>query len=186
MDDRWVALTGTPGVGKTSVARVLRRLGTEVVDGNAFAARHDCFRGRDSARGARIVDPARVGRAVRRQRLPPGAVGVLEGHWVHLVPGVTDAIVLRLHPRPLERRLARRGWRRAKVQENLEAECIDQILLESLGELGRRHVGELDMTRRTPTSAARRIRQILQGRPLKVTNLEIGSVDWSQELLRWF
>lgn len=186
MPIRWVALTGTPGVGKSSVARSLRRLGFTVVDGNEFAIRHGCVVGYDRRRQSRIVEPAYVGRELLRAFPADDEVRAIEGHWSHDVPGVDAAIVLRLNPRNLERRLRARRWSKAKVRENLEAEVLHVILYESLTRLGDGRVGEIDLTRRSPASAARAIARVLRAPEKRLTNLEIGRVDWTRELLRWY
>ncbi|HLE47212.1 MAG TPA: adenylate kinase family protein [Candidatus Thermoplasmatota archaeon] len=184
MTPGWVALTGTPGVGKSTVAKELRRLGLVVVDGKRYARRHGCVVGVDAERRSQIVDPRRVGRALRREK--GEGVRVLETHWAHDVPGVTDAVVLRLNPRVLERRLRARRWNRAKVRENLEAEAMGIILHESVENLGRRHVVEVDATHASARAVARRLAPWLRDTKRRVTNLEIGRVDWTAELLRWY
>lgn len=181
-----MALTGTPGVGKTRVARELRRSGFFVVDGKLLARRSGAIVGWDRRRRSSIVDLRRVGRALRTLRVRGEAVGIVESHWAHEVPGVEAAIVLRCRPRVLEARLRARGWSRAKIRENAEAEALHLILHESLEKLGARRVGELDATRRTPTSAARVLRRVLQDPRRRLMNLEIGRHDWTADILGWY
>jgi broad-specificity NMP kinase len=97
----WVALTGTPGTGKSTVADWLRRHGVANVNVGRFAQDFDLTEGFDEQRMSAIVDPARVAPALEdfTQR---GALLLLDGHWSHEVPGVEAAIVLRLRPRDLE------------------------------------------------------------------------------------
>ena len=163
---RSVALTGTPGTGKSSVARALgnRFASVEIADlALALGA------GRRRGRGVE-VDLAAVAR--RLERDPGAAPTLLVGHLAHLLP-LRDVVVLRCHPVELARRLARaRRGSAADRRANVEAEATDVILLEAIG-LGRR-VWEVDTTARSVASVARTVRGTLLRRPRSRT----GIVDW--------
>jgi adenylate kinase len=165
---RWpVALTGTAGVGKSSVARRLSRRWA-VVEVAELARRLGCARRRTSGLE---VDLPRLRRAVAR--LPPEATPqLLVGHLAHLLP-VREAIVLRCRPRELRRRLDRsRRGRPTDRTANVVSEAVDLVLVEAL-ELGLR-VYEVDTTGRTVGSVAREVADRLRrgGRPRH------GTVDW--------
>ena len=164
---RPVALTGTPGTGKSSVAARLppRWRAIEVGD---LARRLGVARGR----GRSVeVDLVRMRRAFEW-----GALGssyeVVVGHLAHLLP-VRDVIVLRCHPLELERRLAgaHRGTARSR-RENAEAEATDVVLIESLR--ARRRVWEIDTTGRSVAAVARAVARRLAARGRSRT----GTVDW--------
>jgi len=166
-----LALTGTPGTGKTSVARQFVRSArvAEVADlAERFGA------GRRTVTGW-VVDMEAVCRAWRRSPTPPADVVV--GHLAHLLP-LRDVVVLRCHPRELARRLGRgrKGSDRER-RDNLVAEATDAILLEAVGL--RRRVWEIDTTQRSVRSVAdeviRRFRE--RGPP------SYGEVDWLSD--RW-
>jgi adenylate kinase len=164
---RPVALTGTPGVGKTAVARRLAPAwkAVEVAD---LALRADAAR---RIRGGVEVDLARLRRALRAPRALDG-VDVLVGHLAHLLP-VREAIVLRCHPRELVRRLgrARRGTATDRT-ENFVSEALDLVLAEA----ARAGVPlyEIDTTHRAVGDVARDVRRRLRrgGAPRR------GIVDW--------
>lgn len=163
---RPIALTGTPGTGKSSVARLLARRHpvVEVAElGRALGL------ARERKDGGLTIDLARVARALRTGRLP---WVVLVGHLAHLLP-VRDVIVLRCHPIELERRLARaRRGRRRERRENALSEALDLVLIEALG--GRRRVWEIDTTHRSVRAVARDVEARLAhgGRP------SYGRIDW--------
>lgn len=180
----WIALTGTPGVGKTSLARLLRRKGVRVLDGNRLARNAGAIVGLDQRRDSKIVDPKRVARHLRRARRT-GSPTLIDSHWAHEVPGLGAAIVLRLRPAMLRQRLARRGWSRSKIAENVEAEGLGVILAETAHRLPRRRVAELDVTGLTAARVARRLRPFLRNRDSRLTNLEIGRVDWTADFSQW-
>jgi len=51
-----IALTGTPGTGKTSVSKILQKKGFEVIDLNKVASEKNFLIGRDKKRDSNIVD----------------------------------------------------------------------------------------------------------------------------------
>lgn len=171
-----VALTGTPGTGKSSVAADLERRGYVVVRLDRFAEERKLISGFDTARGTREVDIEALDREIH----VPAKLGFLIGHYAHRL-SVNLAIVLRCHPKVLADRLKARGWPDAKVRENVEAEAIDAITQEAVGRLP--FVYEIDTTRSTPEAVAGVVLEILQG---KTAGREPGHVDWTDEVLSWY
>ncbi len=143
-----VAVTGTPGVGKTTIAPLLAaRLGIRDVRGiREWAHAVGAVVGRDDADDADVIDLD-----VLDATLPEGDV-LVEGHMAHLLD-VDRVVVLRLHPDTLRSRMEARGYKAEKVQENLEAEMMDLILQEALD--GCDHVTQVDTTGRSPEEVAR-------------------------------
>jgi len=175
----WFALTGTPGTGKTAVAETLRERGWLVIDLNKIVKDNKFSLGRDKARDTIVVDLDKVCRFLEKEF---GAIKdlVLEGHWSHNLQ-VERAIVLRCDPRTLERRLKQRHYRKTKVQENVEAELVDVILVESVEALGVRCVSEIDTTRKGIRATADAVERVLNG---DFNNYNVGCVDWSGQLLK--
>lgn len=171
-----VALTGTPGTGKSSVAAELGRRGYFVLPLDRFAEEHKLVTGYDAARGTKEVDVEALDREVR----VPAKLGFLVSHYAHLL-SVNMAIVLRCHPKVLADRLRARGWGEPKVRENVEAEAIDAITQEAATRLP--FVYEVDTTSATPEAVAGAVLEILQG---KVAGREPGHLDWSDEVLSWY
>jgi len=169
-----VAVTGTPGVGKTTACALVKV--ARVVHVNEFAEEVGACTGYDRKRGTKEVDVDKLRRAVSDLE---GDV-ILEGHLSHyLSPDV--AIVLRCSPSVLEERLRRKRWSARKVRENVEAEAVDVVLVEALEEVP--EVCEVNTTSMTPKAVARAIEDILKGKREKY---RVGDVDWSQEVLSWF
>lgn len=169
-----VALTGTPGTGKTGVAKLLK--GWKVVDLNALITRDRLWRSRDARRGAKVVDVEQLREAVATERGPV----IFEGHLAHELP-VDLAIVMRCAPSELARRLRARGWPAAKIRENMEAEAVDVILIEALARCP--EVCEIDTTGLMIPQVAAAIQEVLAGEREKYRP---GRIDWSDEVLRWF
>lgn len=168
-----VALTGTPGVGKTTVAAEAARHGWAVVDLKAWARAEGAVVAYDQADQAEVLDIALLRR--RRRKLPDPCL--VEGHLSHLL-GLDAAWVLRCDPLVLRDRLLARGYPVAKVRENLEAEAIDLILQEALDAAAPRVV-QRDGTRRTAAESFAAFADVRLD-ALKAPDLE--PVDWSAQL----
>jgi adenylate kinase len=159
-----IALTGTPGTGKTTVAGLLPH---RVIDINVLV-KEGLNLGVDPLRGCLEADMDRLEQ--RLKELDDDGIAVLEGHFAHHF--ADWAIVLRLEPSELRERLQKRGYSQEKIRENLEAEALDVILVESV-ELCRR-VDEIDTTGRTPQEVAKLVTEIIAGD----AELPPGQVDW--------
>ena len=171
-----IAVTGTPGTGKTSACEVLARRGYTVVDLDEVARRDGFVTGRDAVRQTDEVDIE----ALRDGLNVPAKIAFLRSHFAHRM-NVNVAIVLRCRPSVLRQRLEARGWGPEKVRENVEAEAIDVILQEAVTNLP--FVYEVDTTDLTPEATADAILAVLQG---KTKGHEPGSVDWTSEVLSWY
>ena len=171
-----IAVTGTPGTGKTSACEVLARRGYTVIDLDEVARRDGFVTGRDAVRQTDEVDVE----ALRDGLRVPAKIAFLRSHFAHRMR-VNLAIVLRCRPSMLRQRLEARGWGPEKVRENVEAEAIDVILQEAVANLP--FVYEVDTTDLTPEATADAILAVLQG---KTKGHEPGSVDWTSEVLSWY
>ncbi len=121
-----IALTGTPGVGKTTLASLLRARGDHVVDLKQWAHDEGAIIGTD-ADGTKVLDVDHLD----VETLPPNSF--IEGHMAHHLR--VDAVwLIRCSPAQLHGRLQKRDYGEAKIQENLEAEAMDLILQEAVAE----------------------------------------------------
>lgn len=175
----WVALTGTPGTGKSSVAKRLPSSlrGIEVSE---LARRLGA--GRRRGRRSVEVDLPALRRAFRGYaRTEP--TGIVVGHLSHLLP-VRYIIVLRCHPRELARRLRRGRRARRDRTANALAEALDIVLVEALAT--GLPVREVDTTHRSVAAVARLVEGLVGRRP----PANYGRVRWladrrlTEQLLR--
>jgi len=119
-----LALTGTPGTGKSTVARNLSERGYTVVSVESLAREHECLGEVDPADGARSVDLDMLHDSLASGwSSPPEHPVIIDGHLSHHLP--SDAVVvLRCSPDILEARLVSRGYSAEKTQANCEWELL--------------------------------------------------------------
>jgi len=180
-----IALTGTPGTGKTSVSKVLHDKGFEVVDLNKVALDKDFLVGKDEKRDSEIVDVERFDEYVKKNYSGKDIV-FIEGHLSHLLKSVDKVIVLRCHPDELRKNLSKKGWKEEKIKENLEAETLDIILCEAIELHPKNNIFEIDTTGKPVDDIVSSIKEILDNKFKNMKKYNIGKIDWSEEILKDF
>jgi adenylate kinase len=173
-----VAVTGTPGTGKTTavghiatMAPDSRAAALETVDLTALV-RGGAAADRDPDRDTVVADLDALD-----EQLADREDVLFESHLAHHLP--TDrVIVLRCHPDELRGRLRERGEPAAAIAENAEAEALDVVLSEAVGRHGRENVYEIDTTDRAPDTVAREIVAAVAGE----RDPSAGTVDFTDEL----
>jgi adenylate kinase len=166
-----IALTGTPGTGKTTIAALLPY---RVTDINALV-KEGLNLGLDPDRGCLEADMDGLERRLEEMDADADEITIIEGHISHYFSNF--AIVLRLDPKELKKRLEARGYSKKKVRENLEAEALDVILVEAVEYCGR--VDEIDTTNRSPAEVADLVERIIRGEARQLP----GQVSWLEEFI---
>ena len=166
-----IAITGTPGVGKTSVAEELKDR-YEIIHLSDLVDKFTI--GYDEERESKIVDEEAMDEYIKSIREED--IMLVEGHLSHLL-SVDGVVVLRCHPEELKKRLAEKGWREKKIRENLEAEALDIILERALERHER--VWEVETTGREIKEIAREVDEIIK----KMPPPSHGKIDYSQWLM---
>jgi len=145
-----IIVTGTPGVGKTRLANGIgKRTGLPVLSLSEFVKKDRLYTSFDRRRQSYVIDRRKVREFLRTLSKQATNGLVIDTHIVdQLVPKnlKSTVIVLRLDPMRLSKRLRRRGWKKSKVWENVEAELIDLCLFDAIKALGNRKVHEIDST----------------------------------------
>jgi len=167
-----VALTGTPGTGKTSVAKLLPY---KVVDINTLIKEEGLHLGVDEERGCLVADVEALEKRIEELISDDDDdMVVLESHFSHQFAPL--AIVLRTAPHNLRERLEKRGYLEKKIRENLEAEALDVILVEAVEWCNQVH--EIDTTEQDPEKVADLIVKIIEGQIV----MPPGKIDWTEEI----
>ncbi|QLK26209.1 AAA family ATPase [Natrinema zhouii] len=157
-----VAVTGTPGTGKTTATELLEsRLADsddatddeltpdlEVIHLNRVLEDEELYTEVDADRESKVADLEALSEWLEgRDDI------VIESHLAHHFD-VDRVAVLRCRPDTLEDRLLERGETDAKAAENAESEALDVILSEAVEEHGLESVYEIETTEREPAGVA--------------------------------
>lgn len=185
MVKRVLLVTGTPCVGKTSVARLLaERLNALYVNLTELAIKENLILGRDRKRGTVIVDEQRMKGALSRIVDDCGEqTAVVDGHYAaSVVPKrlVTQVFVLRRDPVELRCFMEKAGFSGNKLWENLAAEILDVCLVDALRAYGKEKVCEIDASGRSVEDVVAEILEVLNGS----RKCYVGVVDWLGKLER--
>ncbi len=174
----FIALTGTPGTGKTTIGLLLQTQGICVVDLHELALAEHITDGVDDKRNSVILDPKKLTSLVKK-RYDASNMIVFSGHISHLLSCMDQVIVLRCRPDILKQRLQKKGWDYEKIRENLEAEIVDIILCESVALYGRSKVLEVNTTQCSPDKTASEILELITNAFSKKDAFTVGKLDWS-------
>lgn len=166
-----VAVTGTPGTGKTTATELLDA-DLEVVHLNEMIVQEGLVKGPDPDLDTLVADMRAVEDRVRELNDV-----IIESHLAHHF-AADRVIVLRCHPEVLTRRLRERGAGEAKIQENVDSEALDLILVEAVERHGEDRVYEIDTTDREPEDVAAEIDAVIAGQ----RDPRVGTVSFVDHL----
>lgn len=163
-----VGITGTPGTGKSTVAKILaKKLGLPLFNLSRLIRERGLYSSFDEKRDAYEVDPEKL-----REFFEKREDFIAEGLVAHYIP-VDYLVILRAEPDIVRERLVERPYTRDKVEENVEAERFAVIATEALENPLFKKVIHIDTSRREPEEVARLIeRAIREGEEL------FEEVDW--------
>ena len=179
---RVIVITGTPGVGKTRVSKVLaERLEGLYISLTDIVKRENIRLYVDSERDTVVADLRRLSDRVSNIISESSCDIVVDGHYASEVVSsevVSYAFVLRIEPDKLRQRLLERGYSEGKVLENLASEVLDVCLFDAVTRYGVEKVDEIEVTYKDVDEVIEEILAVLNGR----TKAKSGKVDWLGKL----
>lgn len=185
MNKRVILITGTPCIGKTTLARQLsKKLNALYINLTKLAEKENLTAGEDKERKTIIINEDKMRRKIRAiLGKTDNANVIIDGHYAAaVVPKnhVTRILVLRRNPVELRTFMEKSGFQEAKLWENLASEILDVCLAEALRWHEKNKVCELDVTGKTVEDAANEALAILEDRK----KCRVGYVDWLGTLER--
>lgn len=132
-----IAVTGTPGTGKTAVAKKLaKKYNAEYVDVNKVIEDNKLRESYDKKRNAYVVDIKKLN-AVLTKIIHAAKKNkkslVIDSHLSHYLPAkyVNRCYVTKTSLQKLKKRLQKRGYSKKKIEENIQCEIFDVCLMEA-------------------------------------------------------
>jgi len=174
-----IFISGTPGVGKSTVATLLQeRLSAHLTRVNEYAQEKGLLLGEDEELGYQIVDIEALCNEFKSTVSQFSGISILEGHLSHFCQEADVVIILRAHPSLLEKRLAHRNYSPSKVKENLEAEAMAVCSVEAY-EIHGDKVHEIDTSDLSPEDVVDTILKIWDGKK----QAPVGEVDFLEWII---
>jgi len=173
-----VLITGTPCVGKTTVAKALSaKLDAEYINLTDYAKANDLILGEDKQRNTLIIDEEQMPKKISETIEASTKKNiVIDGHYASAVTPTENVVlvfVLRRNPKELKEFMEKRGYAGNKLWENLQAEILDICLGEAV-EIHAGRVCELDVTGKTVEQVISNIMDVLEKRK----TCFVGTIDW--------
>jgi len=179
-----IALTGTPGTGKTSIASILNnKFAIETINIHSYAKQEDIIEYFDGKRKSDIIDIEILNDKIIKH-VNQDSLIVLDGHLSHLLFCPSMVIVLRCNPLILETRLKVKKWSKEKIRENIEAEILDVIETEAVDLHSMDNVVEIDTSNYSTNEIAKIIFELINSNFSDTKKYIPGTIDWSEMLLK--
>ena len=173
-----IVISGTPGTGKTTVASILaKKIKGIHIDLSNLVLKEKLYKEVDEKRETVIADLDKLLPKLREIIRSANSPIIIEGHYAEIVPSkfVNVAIILRTHPKELEKRLKKKNFKESKIRENIQAEILGVCSYNALNAYEKEKIYEIDTTSKTPNETVNIILEILEG---KGENYKIGKIDW--------
>lgn len=175
---RVILITGTPCVGKTTIAKALtEKFNAEYINLTNYAKSHNLTLDEDKKRQTTIINEKSMRQELEKTiQDSTNKTIIIDGHYAPAVTPfelVSNVFVLRRNPKELKILMQNRGYTETKLWENLSAEILDSCLIEAI-QTQQGKVCEIDTTSKPADKVTAEILEVL-GNPKKCC---LGFIDW--------
>lgn len=136
-----IALSGSPGSGKSTIAELAKSSGWEVISVEKLAEKHELLGEFDEKEQAKEIDIEKLRQTLGRINGPL----IVDGHLSHYLQ-VDAIVILRCKPSILRERLQQRGYPEWKIESNVEWEIIGS----SWSDIEKENVAEFETSSSEP------------------------------------
>ena len=129
---RAIAVSGTPGTGKTTLSKIIcKRLNFDYIDVKPLIKA--LGEGYDNRRKCYVVDEDKLSKALIKRISAAKKPPLIDSHMSHFLPPryVELCVVCKCNLKELKRRLEKKGYSKKKIRENLDCEIFDVCLNEA-------------------------------------------------------
>lgn len=168
-----IAITGSPGVGKTSVCTNLSDLGFRVTSVTDLAKTYSCLGPLEPKFDSKSVDIDRLSEVADL-----AGFDFIDGHLSHHL-NVDAIVILRCLPSVLKERLSQRGYSDEKVLANTEWEYIAGICSELIGT--QKPILEVNTTNSNTEDLVLKIKEFIGNFDSLNSKYENIEIDWMKE-----
>ncbi|WP_181504104.1 adenylate kinase family protein [Methanococcus maripaludis] len=171
-----IAITGTPGVGKSTVSKILfdklKSNDVSYINITEIVSKEGFYLEKDVEMDSFVVDFDKLNEYIRSIKTEDL---ILDGHVSHYL-NPDYIVVLRANPLLIKNRLESRKYLPKKVMENVEAELLDVCLIESIEKNDESKIFEIDCSEKNPENIVNEILMFLDSK-----NSEYGNVSWLED-----
>lgn len=176
-----IVISGTPGTGKTTIARMLKEEYSAIhLNLTDLAIEQGFILEEDSDRQTKIVDEDKLVPFIENFVKMHLSNIIIEGHYADIVPDeqTTIFIVLRTDPHILEQRLQEKQFSTPKIRENLQSEVLGTCTSFALETHDHTKIYEIDTSVMSPEETVKLIQLYIKQRPAS----NVGGINWLQKL----